>query len=253
MRFVDTHCHLDFGEFDEDREQVLVRSRELGIEKFVVPGVGKASWGRVKQLADSGKDIFYGLGLHPWFLEEHSEQDLQLLENALHSDSSAVAVGETGLDKTIENMPLQRRFFEAHLRLADQLALPVIVHSHRTHNEVLGAVRHVNYRGRGVIHGFAGSLEEAQQLLKAGFMLGIGGVITYPRAKKTRAAVSQLPLSSLLLETDAPAMPPAGCQGQRNSPENIGRVFDALCEIRSEPAEIIAETVWKNSNGLFRL
>ncbi len=127
----------------------------------------------------------------------------------------------------------------------------MILHSRRTHDKLALHLRRIDLPRRGVVHGFAGSLQQAEAFIKLGYAIGVGGTITYPRASKTRNTIAQLPLSSLLLETDAPDMPLNGFQGEPNRPEQVRRVWQTLCELRSEPAEQIASTIYATTRRLF--
>ena len=139
------------------------------------------------------------------------------------------------------------------MRLAKRYDLPAILHSRRTHDKLAMLLKKHALPRTGVVHGFAGSLQQAERFVQLGYKIGVGGTITYPRASKTRDVIAQLPLSALLLETDAPDMPLNGFQGQPNRPARAARVFSTLCELRSEPAEEIANTLIDNTNALFAL
>jgi len=140
---------------------------------------------------------------------------------------------------------------EAQLRLAKRYDLPVILHSRRTHDKLAMLLKKHALPRTGVVHGFAGSLQQAERFVQAGYKIGVGGTITYPRASKTRDVMARLPLSALLLETDAPDMPLNGFQGQPNRPEQVARVFASLCELRQEPADVIANALIHNTKALF--
>lgn len=166
-----------------------------------------------------------------------------------------IAIGEVGLDRYRDEPQFakQERFLEAQLRLAKRYDLPVILHSRRTHDTLAMHLKRQDLPRTGVVHGFAGSLQQAERFVQLGYKIGVGGTITYPRASKTRDVMARLPLEALLLETDAPDMPLNGFQGQPNRPEQAARVFDVLCELRPEPAEAIAEALYHNTTTLFTL
>ncbi|VEA71713.1 Uncharacterized deoxyribonuclease YjjV [Serratia rubidaea] len=147
----------------------------------------------------------------------------------------------------------QQTLLRAQLQLAKRHDLPVILHSRRSHDPLAAMLRRADLPRRGVVHGFAGSLSQAQAFVRLGYFIGVGGTISYQRAQKTRAVMAQLPLSALLLETDAPDMPLAGYQGEPNRPERAAEVFQALCQLRSEPPEQIADRLWQNTQSLFAL
>jgi TatD DNase family protein len=165
-----------------------------------------------------------------------------------------VAIGECGLDAAITtSLAIQLPVFEAQLCLATELGLPIIIHCRRSHNELTSLLKRNKLPPGGVIHAFSGSYEMAKQYWDMGFYLGIGGTITYERAHKTREAVKRMPLDALLLESDAPDMPLAGKQGQRNSPEHIPLIAQALAELRGESVQLIAEQTTRNAQTLFKI
>ncbi len=164
-----------------------------------------------------------------------------------------MAIGEIGLDLYREDprFDIQARVLDAQLALAKRYDLPVILHSRRTHDKLAMHLKRHNLPRTGVVHGFAGSLQQAQRFIALGYKIGVGGTITYPRASKTRDVMAQLPLSALLLETDAPDMPLNGYQGQPNRPERVAAVFSELCALRSESPDDLASTLHANALDLF--
>lgn len=256
MKFIDTHCHFDFPPFEGDTVASLARAAEAGVEKIIIPAIDASRFGRVCELAATHPALYAALGLHPIVIENHREAHLDQLETLLQQrPRKLVAIGEIGLDlyRDDPQFDKQQRFLEAQLRLAKLYTLPVILHSRRTHDKLAQILRRHDLPRRGVIHGFAGSLQQAQAFIKLGYAIGIGGTITYERASKTRQTVAQLPLASLLLETDAPDMPLHGFQGQPNRPERARQVWQTLCSLRKESPEAIADALWQNSQQLFQL
>ncbi|TRW50143.1 TatD family deoxyribonuclease [Aliidiomarina halalkaliphila] len=228
-RITDAHCHLDFPDFDDDRDAVLARARDAGVQRFLVPGVQKSQWSRLETLGQKYADWSLAYGLHPYFIEAHQEADLKALSQQL--EKGAIALGEIGLDATVGDQEKQVHFFKEQLAIAAALELPVILHHRRTLDTLLSLVRQAGVT-QGMVHAFSGSYEQAMAWIDAGFYLGVGGVITYERAQKTRAALARVPLQRLLLETDSPDMPLQGYQGQRNEPARVIRVRDTLRELR---------------------
>lgn len=252
--FYDTHCHFDFPPFAGDEELSLKRAAEAGVEKIIVPAVEARYFQRITALAETHPAIYAALGLHPVAIQHHQMEDLDLLEESLGKRSpKLIAIGEIGLDLYIAEPRLdkQQQFLEAQFKLAKRYDLPVILHSRRTHDMLAGLLKRHHLPCTGVVHGSSGSLQQAQRFVDLGYRIGVGGTITYPRASKTRAVISRLPLSSLLLETDAPDMPLNGWQGQPNRPERAADVYQALCELRPEPAEEIAIALKENADALF--
>ena len=249
----DTHVHLDQSEYAADLPQVLARSREAGVTRWIVPAIVSAQWAVLPELHQQHNGLFYALGLHPWFLLAEEEAALVQLERWLASaPPGLVAIGECGLDARIEvPMDLQLRFLQAQLELARAFNLPLILHSRGTHNELLALLSRYRPPAGGVIHAFSGSLQQAEQFWTLGFYLGVGGAITYERAAKTRRAFAAMPLEALLLETDGPTMPLAGYQGQRNEPGKVAQVLATLAELRGEPATQLADQIERNVDRLF--
>ena len=256
MRFIDTHCHFDFPPFVDDAAGSIALAAQSGVERIIVPSVDASRFERVSQLAQQHDALYAALGLHPINIAEHNDAHLGDLERWLQTpDPKRVAIGEIGLDLYMNDAQFgkQTRLLDAQLKLAKQYDLPVILHSRRTHDQLALHLRRHNLPRRGVVHGFAGSQQQAERFIQLGYAIGVGGTITYERASKTRNTIANLPLASLLLETDAPDMPLQGFQGQPNRPERARNVFDVLCQIRNEPPEIIADALWHNSLSLFAL
>ena len=250
---VDSHVHIDDASFDGDRAQVLACAAAAGVRSMVVPGIDAASWPRIEALCQRHRGLYPAYGLHPLFLAQHRPEHLQLLRERLHH-GDAVALGEIGLDFYVEALDReqQQSYFEQQLALAQQFELPVIVHARRAVEEVVLALKH--FPGlRGVVHSFAGSEQQAERLYDMGFMLGIGGPVTYPRAKRLRSLVANMPIGHLLLETDAPDQPNAGHQGARNEPVRMLETLRTIAELRGESAEAIAATTTANACRLFGL
>lgn len=255
MKFIDTHCHFDFPPFTGNEKESLLRAAQAGVEKIIVPAIDATRFAGVLQLARQHAPLYAALGLHPIVIQQHDEAALSQLEQCLRQrPEKLVAIGEIGLDLYMEEAQFDRQqyFLDAQLRLARENDLPVILHSRRTHDKLAQHLRRIEVPRRGVVHGFAGSVQQAQAFIALGYAIGVGGTITYPRASKTRHTIATLPLSSLLLETDAPDMPLNGFQGQPNRPEQVAQVWRTLCELRPEPPEEIAATLAANSERLFQ-
>ncbi|RKS86822.1 TatD DNase family protein [Orbus hercynius] len=249
---IDTHCHFDFPPFIDALVQSIEQYQQAGVAKIIVPAVSSDRFAIVESLAHQYPSIYYALGLHPIY--SHHQTDLDLLAAAIDkSHAKLVAVGEIGLDGYIEHADLdvQKLFLASQFDLAKQYHLPVILHSRKTHALLYTALKMAQLPSLGVIHGFSGSYEQAMQFIRLGFAIGVGGVISYQRANKTRDAISRIPLSSIVLETDAPDMPLYGQQGQANRPENSVLVLAHLACLRSEPLSVITETILENSLYFF--
>jgi len=247
----DSHCHLDASEFDPDRAAVIERARTAGVSSQVVPAVTAASWPKLRDVCTLAPGLHAAYGLHPMFLAEHRPEHLQQLGDWLQRESPC-AIGECGLDFYVEGLDpdSQRYYFQGQLQLARTFDLPLIVHARRAVDEVILRIRRVGGL-RGVVHSFSGSAEQARQLWELGFMIGLGGPLTYTRANRLRSLVTQMPLEYLLLETDAPDQPDADIRGQRNEPARLTRILATVAELRQQPAEEIAAQTTANARRLF--
>ncbi|MFS7360350.1 TatD family hydrolase [Rahnella inusitata] len=256
FHFVDTHCHFDFPPFTGAEAESLRLAGQAGVREIIVPAVTADRFDGILALAKKFPPLYAALGLHPLYIAQHNDNDLQQLDALLSQRCPrVVAVGEIGLDLFMETpmFEQQQRLLKAQFALAKREALPVILHSRRSHDQLAAMLRQAKLPATGVVHGFAGSLSQAQAFIKLGFAIGVGGTISYERAQKTRQVMAQLPLSSLLLETDAPDMPLQGFQGQPNRPERASTVFEVLCQLRSEAPQEIADALLANTRRVFNL
>ena len=243
--WTDTHCHLDAPEFDADRAAVVRRARAAGVTRCVLPAVRAADFDRVRELAHEF-DAAYALGIHPLVVDGADEADLDRLRDALRAgaqDPRLVAVGEIGLDHFVPGLDRERqqRFYLAQLKLARDAGLPVILHVRRSADALLHGLRRIG-AGGGIAHAFNGSEVQARQFIDLGLRLGFGGAMTFERARQIRALASGLPESALVLETDAPDMPPqwlyrtaaerAGGAVSRNEPAELPRIGAVLAALR---------------------
>ena len=250
---IDSHSHFDVAEFDPDRNATLARARAAGVRQQIVPAIAVAGFERVRALCANESGLHPAYGLHPLFLREHKPAHLDELSRWIKRENP-VAVGECGLDFFVPDLDAaaQRNYFHAQLELARAFDLPLILHARRAVDEVTAAIRR-NGSLRGVVHSFSGSVEQAQQLWKLGFSIGLGGPITYPRAHRLRRIVATMPLEFLLLETDSPDQPMHGRQGTRNEPARLTEVCACVAELRGASAEEIAVATTRNAERLFAL
>lgn len=243
MTLVDSHCHLDVDAFDADREAVIARARAAGVTAQIVPAVGAAGWPALKALCEAHPGLHPAYGLHPVYLDDGADAALEELPGWLQRERPC-AIGECGLDFHVEGLDLerQRRVFVRHLELAQEYCLPLVLHALRAVEETILTLR--RFPGlRGVVHSYSGSPEQARQLWDMGFLIGLGGPVTYERARRLRGLVADMPLEFLLLETDAPDQPDSGHRGQRNEPARLANVLQAVADLRrQDPAEIAAAT-----------
>ncbi|MBW8849882.1 MAG: TatD family hydrolase [Xanthomonadales bacterium] len=250
---VDSHAHLDAPEFDADRDAVLARARAAGVARQIVPAVNAAGWPKLRELCRGEAGLLPAYGLHPMYLDDHRETDLVELHAWIERERP-VAVGECGLDFFVEGLDPARQalFFDGQLRLARDFDLPVVVHARRAVDQVIAAIRRFGPL-RGVIHSYPGSADQAKRLFDLGFLVGIGGPVTYDRANRLRTLAATLPIECLLLETDAPDQPDSDHRGQRNEPARLVRVLETVAELRSMPPAEVAAATTANAERLFRL
>jgi len=256
---IDTHCHLDAAEFDADREAVAAAAAAAGVA-MVVPAVERANFGAVASVCREFPGCAPAYGIHPMYVDRAVPGDLDALREVLAREP-AVAVGEIGLDR-YENCPgprddaRQEFFFVEQLRIARDFGLPVILHVRRAVDPILKQLRRFAVAGAmgGIAHAFNGSRQQAEEFIKLGFVLGFGGAMTYSRAARIRELAATLPLESIVLETDAPDIPPAWKVGARNTPEQLPRIAQELAALRGLPvADIIAATGANARRALPRL
>lgn len=253
--WIDSHCHLDASEFDVDRAAVVARARGAGVSQIVIPAVGAFDFDTVRALAHE-HGFAYALGIHPLFVMRADEQDLTLLAQKLaeHAgDPRLVAIGEIGLDYFVPGIDpaRQQRFYLEQLKLARRFALPVLLHVRRSADQLLAGLRRHPVVG-GIGHAFNGSDQQAARFVDLGFALGFGGTLTFERSLQIRKLAASVPETALVLETDAPDIPPrwlyrtaaererhvdaggaggAGAQG-RNEPAELPRIAQSLAALR---------------------
>lgn len=225
----------------------------VGVSDLIIPAITQASWSGIQSLCTSQPRLHAAYGLHPIYLAEHNHLHLTDLADFIQENRlEVIAVGECGLDFFLPDLDVNRQteLFVAQLKLAKQFDLPMIIHARRSVDAVLSCIRRVGGL-RGVVHSFAGSLQQAEQLIAQGFYLGAGGTLTYERAQRLRQVLTAVPLESLLLETDAPDQPDSQWRGQRNTPLRLPVVAEALAELRACSVESIAEVTTANAQYLF--
>jgi TatD DNase family protein len=260
LTWTDTHCHLDADEFEADGNAVVARARAAGVVQMVLPAVATAHFERVQTLAHQ-HGLAYALGVHPLQTQQATDTDLLHLKDALSSactDPRLVAVGEIGLDHFVDGSNLERQahFYAAQLALAREFELPVILHVRRSADALLQQLRKVPVQG-GIAHAFNGSLQQALMFVKLGFKLGFGGTLTFERARQIRRLAQALPLEAIVLETDAPDMPPhwlyctaaqrAAGSTSRNEPSELPRIAAVLAELRGMPLAELAQATSANA------
>ncbi len=250
---IDTHCHLDAAEFDADRDAVAAAAAAAGVATIVVPAIERANFGAVASVCRAYPGCRPAWGIHPLFVGRAREDDLGALR-ALLRENPAAAVGEIGLDYFVaeRDESLQQYYFVEQLKLAREFDLPVILHVRRAIDAVLRQLRRFPVRG-GIAHAFNGSHQQAEEFIKLGFKLGFGGAMTFPRALRIRELATRLPLETIVLETDAPDIPPVWLAGARNAPTELPRIAATLAELRGLSVQAIATATSANACAVLRL
>lgn len=240
---IDTHCHLDAAEFDLDRDAVHGAALEAGVERIVIPSVTVNGLNGVKNCVTRYPGCVAAYGIHPLYVMTARESDIAILRHWL-AEENPVAVGEIGLDHFVENSdPIRQEwFFIEQLKLAKEFDLPVILHVRCAIDPILKQLRRFKLKG-GIAHAFNGSAQQADEFIKLGFKLGFGGAMTYSGSTRIRQLASDLPIDAIVLETDAPDIPPTWLNRGRNAPAELVRIANVLAELRGTSAsEIIAKT-----------
>ncbi len=246
--FIDTHCHLDAEEFGDEQAALVKAAQDAGVERLIVPSVARANFGIVRDLCKQYSGCAPAYGIHPMYTDGALPEDLVALREYL-AQPDAVAVGEIGLDFFIDHYDRARQefFFVEQLKLAREFDLPVLLHIRRAQDIVLKLLRQYKVRG-GIAHAFNGSRHQADEFIKLGFKLGFGGAMTYSRATRLRELAATLPLDSIVLETDAPDIPPDFLErGLPNEPQYVPHIAQTLAELRGIPLEEIARITTENA------
>ncbi len=245
--FIDSHCHLDFSQFDADREQIIEHCKMLGVQQIILPGTTTTQWSSALALGKQHPNLHIAAGLHPLFIKKHPDNAIEQLEQLLDSEADIIAIGEIGLDYYSRevNREQQITLFQQQLELASRYRRPLLLHVRKAHQPVLNMLHHHPHHG-GIIHAFSGSYEQAKLYIDQGFLIGIGGVVTRPNAHKLHRTVQQIPLDAMALETDAPDLSPTWAKGERNSPEQIPAIAAVVATLRTEPLEQVAQQTTAN-------
>ena len=269
----DTHCHLDFNKFNEDRDAVIQRALAAGVERILIPSLELESSKAVIELAKSHPNIFAAVGFHPTDLDKWEDTSIKDLYHLITEADKIVAIGEIGLDyywvKDPEKQAQQREVLQQQLKLAQEANLPVIIHM-REENDIwhgqasidlleiiiawqneLQVKNHPLSEKPGVLHSYNGNLETAQKAIAHNFYIGVTGPVTYKNAEEKRQIIRQLPLERLLIETDSPFLAPVPHRGKRNEPAFVAHIADKIAEIHMTTLEQVAEITNYNAKNLF--
>ena len=256
--WIDTHCHLDAPEFERTLPEVIQSAADKNVQAILLLAVKAGDCQHVRELAKEYSQLIpglvYTLGIHPLYTNQAQEADINILEQEISqslSDPRFVGIGEIGLDYFVEGLDphKQEYFFNAQLDLAQKFQLPVILHVRRSQDAILKALRRRKIPG-GIAHAFNGSFQQAEQFIELGFKLGFGGAATYERALQIRRLLTELPIDSIVTETDAPDIPPAWLREEGiafNEPAILPRIARTLASVRGVNEADFASAVWRNA------
>jgi TatD DNase family protein len=248
---IETHVHISDSKYDADREEVLKRAEALGVKKFINIGAEAAETRKVAGYDRPG--VYKALGIHPHNAEECDGSFENEIRNFLKNEKNIVAIGEIGLDFFKSRTPkdAQVKTFRSLLSLAKDAGLPVVIHSREAHEDTLKILKEFNVEKRGIIHCYTGDAETAKRFTGEGYLLGIGGVITFPNAGALKLAVRQLPLECMVLETDAPWLAPQDVRGQRNEPFYLKYIVSEMARLKETSPETVEAVTTQNAEKVF--
>jgi len=257
----DTHCHLDFSNFDVDREIVLERGWAVGVDRILNPGVDIQTSKAAITIAENQPKIFSAVGVHPNSSKSWKLGTLRILEN-LAENPEVIAIGEIGLDYYRDRAPKKHQHFvfTSQLELANRLNIPVVIHTRNSNNDDRSCIADLieilsdwnpDLKLPGIVHSYSGNIREAESLILLGFMIGISGPITFKNAASLRKVVEHIPLENILIETDGPFLSPHPYRGKRNEPAYVQYIAKKISEIRRQPFDEIAKETTSNAERLF--
>lgn len=255
MKLIDSHCHIEAQEFDQDRTNVIEDGIKSGIIKFITSAVFPEQWQKSIDISTTYPQVECTIGVHPWYVKEEYFPELDNIPTIVKKHK-IVAIGEIGLDRKIKTPPfeLQEAIFEKQLKIAKQLNLPVVIHCRGAFPDLIRIVKKTGLPNRGaLIHAYKGSPEITKQLLPLGFFFSFGCALTYPHSYKKANVIKMLYPDRILIETDSPDIPPAGKTNERNIPSNLLLVINELSKFLEKAKEEIADTTTQNANNLFSL
>ena len=255
--WIDTHCHLDAAEFGAESDAIARAAEQGGVSRIVIPAIARDNFAIVRDLAGRLANCSYALGIHPIFVPQAEEADLDVLRTAVADamrDPRFVAIGEIGLDFFVPGLAegelrqKQEFFYSEQLKIARDAGLPVLLHVRRSQDIILKYLRRIDMPG-GIAHAFNGSFQQAEEFIRLGFKLGFGGAMTFPRALQIRRLAASIDENAVVLETDAPDISPVWRHPRRNSPEELPRIGRVLAELRGMPLERVAELTAANARS----
>ncbi|MCF6186021.1 MAG: TatD family hydrolase [Desulfobulbaceae bacterium] len=255
IQLIDSHCHLDMEAFEQDLDQVLDRAHRAGVTNIITIGIDKASSVQAVQLAERYSTVYASVGVHPHDAAGVNETDFDEIAQ-LSTHEKVVGYGEIGLDyaKIYSPKEVQQQVFSRQLALAKELNLPVIIHDRDAHEDTLKILRHhAPFPAGGVMHCFSGDIGLAKQVVELGFFVSIPGIVTFKNAKALQQVAGEVPLQSMLIETDGPFLAPVPFRGKRNTPELLLHTAEKIAQLRNLPLGAVAAQTTDNTRALFNL
>ncbi|MGC8976664.1 MAG: TatD family hydrolase [Candidatus Ratteibacteria bacterium] len=254
MKYFDTHCHLDFEQFDKDRNQVIERAKSQNVEYILNVGTDIESSKKVIEIAENYDFIFASVGIHPLDVSEYSIEHLKEIEKLL-SNKKVIAVGETGLDYyySKENKEKQKEFFIAQVEIAGNNNLPLIIHQRESKNDLIELIEKIKLPEKVVFHCFGGDIELAKYCEKRGFFISFTGILTFKNAKNVKEVARIYPFDKIMVETDAPFLAPEPLRGKRNEPFMVKYIVEEIAKIKDKDKEEVSYIIFKNSLKFFNI
>ncbi len=253
----ETHGHYDDEQFDEDREQLISEFLEKDIDKVMNVGADMQSSRNSVELAGKYPHFYAAVGVHPSEVGDLTEDDMQALKQMTLKNPKVKAIGEIGLDYHFDDDPprdVQKKWFIRQLELAQELGMPIIIHSRDAASDTMEILKDMDGgRNGGVIHCYSYSVEQAREYIKMGFHIGVGGVVTFKNSRRLQEVVEDIPLEKIVLETDSPYMAPVPFRGTRNSALNISYIAEKIAEIKGVPVEKVYETTYANAMEMYKM
>ncbi len=251
---IDSHAHLQWRDFNKDREEAINRARAANVECIINIGYDMKGSKKAVELAEKYEGLFAAVGIHPHEAYVLSEKVLEDLKG-LSRNPKVVAIGEIGLDyyRNLSPKSVQQKAFETQMILAEELALPVVIHNRAAYHDVLKTLTRFDGKTKGVIHCFSGNLEMAGEWVKMGYHISFAGPVTYPNTRELHEVVRSVSLERILVETDCPWLAPQEMRGKRNEPAFLPITTKKVAIIRGISYEELAEATWKNTRNIFAL
>lgn len=254
MKFFDTHCHLDFDEFEKDRNEVIERAKNQGVEYILNVGTNIIRNKKVIEIAKNYDFIFASIGIHPLDVSEHQIQDLKEIER-MAKEEKVIAIGETGFDfyYSKEYAEKQNDFFKGQVEIAGKYNLPLIIHQRESKEKLINVIEKIKLPEKVVFHCFGGDKELAEYCMKKGYYISFTGIITFKNANNVRNVAKFYPLEKIMVETDAPFLTPSPFRGKRNEPFMVKYIIEELSKVKNESLETVSEVIFKNSLDFFKM